>query len=129
VVPIGPVVAINSITMKPLYVCPSARAKVTLEGNLKVRALLDNGSEVNLMPQRVFKHLDLPIDKDIQWRINTYDTGSKTEAHGCLGVCHGVSVDLGGVEAKVPIFVVEECNQDLLLGAPVGTILCACGLC
>jgi hypothetical protein len=47
-----------------------------------------------------------------------YNTGSETEAHGCLGVCHSVSVDLGGVEAKVPIFVVEECNQDLLLGRP-----------
>lgn len=116
--PVSPVVAINSITTKPLYACPSARAKVILEGDLKVHALLDNGSEINLMPQRVFKHLDLPIDEDIQWRINTYNTESETEAHGCLGVCHSVSVDLGGVEAKVPIFVVEECNQDLLLGRP-----------
>ena len=27
-------------------------------------------------------------------------------------------VDIGGVEVKVPIFVVETCGQDLLLGRP-----------
>ena len=47
-----------------------------------------------------------------------FNTGSETEAHGCLGVCHAVPVDIGGVEIAVPVFVMEESNQDLLLGRP-----------
>jgi hypothetical protein len=116
---VPPIIAsINSTTLTPLYACPSGRAKVLLDGHLKVNSLLDNGSEVNLMPRRIFERIDLPIDADIAWTINTYNTGSETEAHGCLGVCHSVPIDIGGVEVKVPVFIVEESNQDLLLGRP-----------
>ena len=116
---VPPIIAsTNTTTLTPLYACPSGRAKVLLDGSLKVNSLLDNGSELCLMPRRIFEQLDLPIDTDIAWRINTFNTGSETEAHGCLGVCHAVPVDIGGVEVKVPIFIVEESNQDLLLGRP-----------
>jgi hypothetical protein len=115
---VPPVVHINASTITPMYACPSGRAKVMVDGHLRVDALLDNGSEVNLMPQRIFEQLDLPIDTDIGWKINTFTTGSDTEAHGCLGVCHAVPVDIGGVEVRIPIFIVENSNQDLLLGRP-----------
>ena len=50
------------------------------------------------------------------------ETGSSWEmnAHGCLGLCHAVPVDIGGVEVKVPIFVMEDSEHDLLLGRPMG---------
>ena len=35
---------------------------------------------------------------------------------GLIGVCHDVSVDIDSVEVKQPIFVVEHCNNDLILG-------------
>ena len=37
---------------------------------------------------------------------------------GVLGVCHDVPVDIGGVEIKQHIFVVEHTNADLILGMP-----------
>ena len=115
---VSPIIQVNSATMAPLYACASGRAKAVVNGGLKVDSLLDDGSEVNLMPWRTFEQLDLPIDKDISWRISTFNTGSETEAHGCLGVCHSVPIDIGGVEVKVPVFIMSDSNQDLLLGRP-----------
>ena len=37
---------------------------------------------------------------------------------GSIGVCHDVNVDVGGIEVKQHIFVVEYCNSDLILGRP-----------
>ena len=105
---------------KPLYACPSARAKVILNGEIKVNALLDNGSEVNIMSSRLFKQLDnLPIDTDdLKWKINAFNTKDEADASGILGLCHKVSVDIGGVEVDVPIFVMKDSVQDLLLSRP-----------
>ena len=105
--------------VKPLYACPSARAKVVLNGEIKVNALLDNGSEVNVMSGQLFRQLDNPpIDTDVKWRINAFNTADEAKASGILGLCHKMSVDIGGVEVDVPIFVVEGSVQDLLLGRP-----------
>jgi hypothetical protein len=113
-------VNVNSGHLKQLYACPSGRAKVTLDRELSVYSLLDNGSEVNMMPRRVFEQMDLPIDTEIRWRIDTYDskTNAELDEHGPVGVCHDVPVDIGGVEVKQPIFIVEYCNNDLILGRP-----------
>ena len=69
------------------------------------------------MLRRIFEQIDIPIDTDIPWRINTFNTGSDTEAHGCLGVCHAVPIDIGGVKVQVPIVIVEEWNQDRAHGS------------
>jgi len=89
-----------------------------LDGQIKVNSLLDDGSEVNVMPRRTFDNLDFPIDTSIQWDINSF--GSKSLPEGCVGVCHDLPVDIGGVEVKVLVFVVEESGHDLLLGRPWG---------
>ena len=78
----------------------------------------DNGSEVNMMSGLIFALTDLPIDTDIRWRINAYNTDSDLEASGPIGVCHDVPINLGGVEVKQHIFVVEHSNADLILGRP-----------
>ena len=64
--------------------------------------------------------MEIPIDTDIHWRIDTYDskTNAKLDEHGPIGICHEVSVDIGGVDVKQPIFIVEHCNNDLILGRP-----------
>jgi hypothetical protein len=104
---------------RPLYACASARAKVVLNGEIKVTALLDNGSEVNIMSGRLFRQLENPpIDTDVKWRINAFNNADGDKASGVLGLCHKMSVDIGGVEVHVPIFVVEDSVQDLLLGRP-----------
>ena len=117
---------VNSVDTRAFYACPSGRAKVTLDNQLQVTALLDDGSELNLLPRRIFERLDIPIDTEIDWRINGYDTKAREELEtldrkgNLLGVCHDVWVDIGGVAVKQHIFVVEYTNADLILGRPWG---------
>jgi hypothetical protein len=54
---------------KAYYALPSGRAAVVLDDQLKVRVLLDNGSELNIMSEEIFRKMDYPIDGNIQWRI------------------------------------------------------------
>ena len=115
---VPPIVEINNASLVPFYAAPSGRVNATLNGQVKVGSLLDDGSEVNIMPRRTFEKLDFPIDTDIEWKISSF--GAKSPPDGCVGVCHGLPVDIGGVEVKVPIFVVEESSHDLLLGRPWG---------
>jgi hypothetical protein len=35
-----------------------------------------------------------------------------------FGVCHSVSIDIGGVEITIPVFVLEGAAQDMILGRP-----------
>jgi hypothetical protein len=119
-------VNINSIVSKPLYACTSGHAKVLLEDSLKVDALCDDGSEINLMPRRTFERLNIPIDPEIDWRIdgfaeaeNVAEAKKVAEANSneLLGILHGVEVNIiGGVSVRVPIFVVENMTADLILG-------------
>ena len=71
---------VNSITNNPLYACSSGRAKVLLEDTLKVEALCDDGSEINLMPQRIFEKLNIPIDTNIDWRIDAMHQQKKPQS-------------------------------------------------
>jgi len=102
-----------------LYTCGSGRARVMVDDAIKVDALLDGGSEVCLMPCCIFEKLNLPIDTDINWNIHGYDqpeqTKKEVEAKGAVGVCHDLKLSIGGVDATLPVFIVEHCNSDLLL--------------
>src|SRR5436305_10455299 len=104
----------------PLYACASARAPVTIDKRLEAEALLDDGSEVNLIAKRAFDELGLPIDTEVAWKITGYNeqTEAKLSDGGVIGVCHDVSVNIGGVGIPVHLFVVEHCNSDVILGRP-----------
>jgi hypothetical protein len=109
----------NSTMGHHLYACPSSHAKVTLDSSLGTWGLFDNGSEVNLIPRRIYERMDnLPIDTDIDWTINAYHQSRKAPPNGMIGVIHALSIDVGGVEVKIPVFVVKEAFRDLILGRP-----------
>jgi hypothetical protein len=66
-----------------------------------------------------------PIDTEIDWTINGYDSNAEAEAKdlkkkgNLIGVCHNVKVDIGGVEVKQHIFVVYRLGSaELTLGRP-----------
>jgi hypothetical protein len=102
-----------------LYACPSSRAKATLDGTLGTWGLIDHGSEVNLIPRRIYDLMDnIPVDTDIEWTINAYHQSGKAPPNGMIGVIHALSIDVGGVEVKLPVFIVEDAFQDLILGRP-----------
>jgi len=113
-----------SAVEKSLYACPSARTKACLDDKVEVEALLDDGSELNIMAKAAFEQLQHPIDTEINWRINGYDTKAEEEIAdlekkgNLIGVCHDVLVDIGGVAVKQHIFVVRHLSTDLILGRP-----------
>ena len=107
----------SSVNQVSLYACPSSRVKVTLNASHSCWSLLDDGSEINIMPWRTWERLNYPIDTDIQWRVNSFE-GRKDENGAVLGVCHGLPVDIGGVEVKTHVFVVENCEHNFILGRP-----------
>jgi Aspartyl protease len=116
---ITPSAQVNSIISKPLYACASGRVKVLLEDSLKVDALCDDGSEINLMPRRTFERLNIPIDPEIDWRIDDFVEAEKAieaNSNQLLGVLYGVEVNIGGVNMRVPIFIIENMTVDLILG-------------
>ena len=81
-----------------------------------MKALIDSGSEINIMPRRTYDRLgDFPIDTDIKWSLRTMDMNSDCRV---IGVCHRIKVCLGGADVVVPVFVVEDSNSDLMLGRP-----------
>jgi len=104
----------------PLYACASGKAPITIDRTIKLEALCDDGSEVNLIAKRAYDELQLPIDTEISWRISGYneETEAKLNDAGVIGVCHEVPVDIGGVEIPVHLFVVAHCNSDVILGRP-----------
>lgn len=57
------------------------------------------------------ERLQLPIDKMINWFINKYngETNATLEAK-LVGRCHDVSIDIGDVEIKLPVFMIERGN-------------------
>ena len=82
--------------------------------------MLDMGSEVNLIPKRVFDTFDYPIDTDIRWRISGYD--QKTQDHlmgsGLFGILHDCPVEIGGIMVRLHLFVIQDAVPNLLLGRP-----------
>ena len=87
---------VNAGYLKQLYACPSGRAKATLDHTVDAHSLLDNGSELNMMRRRIFERTDLPIDTEIRWRIDKYDskTNAELNEHGPNDVYHEVPVNI-----------------------------------
>ena len=87
-----------------------------LEGAKRVKMLIDSGSEMCVMSKRLWDEFqdELPIDRDVAWSIGS----ANAMRDRVYVVCHSVSVNVGGVEVDVPIFVLEEVAQNLILGRP-----------
>ena len=53
---------VNSATTKTFYACPSGHVEILLHKQLNIYGLLDNGSEVLMIPRRVHERLELFIE-------------------------------------------------------------------
>ena len=101
---------------KHLYACASPMVIGKLEGAKRVKMLINSGSKMCVMSMRLWDELqdELPIDRDVAWSIGS----ANATRDRVYGVGHSVSVKVGGVEVDVPIFVLEEAVQKLILGRP-----------
>ena len=71
--------------------------------------------------------MDYPIDGNIQWRINGFDSKIEQELDErynldgrgqVLGVLHDIPVNVGGITVKQHIFVISYLPAGLILGRP-----------
>jgi hypothetical protein len=84
-----------------------------------VPALLDSGSEVNLMSMAVYRSGGWPVERECGWEVNSVnDTNKKL-----WGARERVMVCIGNLVEPVNIFVHETLPQSVILGQPFITEL------
>lgn len=104
--------------IKPVYAWPSGHAKVLLDKQINIYSLFDNGSEVLVMPRCVHDiSIFLSTWHSIGVIMGTILRQMRFWKKSDL-LDHNFGIDVGGVAAKVPVFVVEHCNLDIILGWP-----------
>ncbi|GBG76988.1 hypothetical protein CBR_g23319 [Chara braunii] len=93
------------------YVLGSEKLKVIVNG-VGMEAIVDDGSESTVCEDKVARRLGLDIDRSVAM---TMISANKLR-QPALGVCHKAKVIVAGVEVTVPVFTVENCSLELILG-------------
>ncbi|CAM6128800.1 unnamed protein product [Calypogeia fissa] len=84
-----------------------------------VKALIDFGSEVNLMSREVYEEGGWLIDKDIDWKINSVNSTKNP----LFGACPDMKVKFCNVVEPQNIFVNDTLSYSVILGQPFITAL------
>lgn len=79
-----------------------------------IRALIDSGSEVNLMSMKVYNEGLFPVDRDIEWGVN----GINADRNALWGACPSVSTRIGNIVELMNIFVHVNLPYPIILGQP-----------
>ena len=83
-------------------------------------ALIDHGSEINLMSKSLYQKGKWPIDIDHGWRIRATNNSSGD----LYGACPNVKVTIGDVRDEQNFFVQDMSSYPLILGQPYITAVC-----
>jgi hypothetical protein len=84
-----------------------------------IRALLDTGSELNLMSKETYLRGQWMIDRDIKWNVNTVGANKNP----LWGACPEIIIKLGHIEEAINVFVFETLPYPVILGIPFITEL------
>ncbi|GBG83432.1 hypothetical protein CBR_g37145 [Chara braunii] len=93
------------------YVLGSGKLNATVNG-IRMEIIVDDGSESTVCENKVVRKLGLEVDRSVAM---TMVSANKLK-QPALGVCHKANVIVAGVEATVPVFTVEHCSSELILG-------------
>ena len=96
------------------YVISTPRAPVRFNTEARYEALLDTGAEINVMTKEVAMRENLPIRANPLLKMVSH-TGHRRDF---IGVCEDVLVNIGGMKTRVPIFIVDGADHQLVLGQP-----------
>ena len=101
-------------SLKKLYACASPTVMGKIERKLKVKMLIDSGSEMFVMSPDLYERAKglLPVDTEIRLSIGS----ANTTMDKVFGVCHSVAVEVGGIEIPVPVFILEGASLEFFLG-------------
>ena len=103
---------------KPLYACATPRCKGSIEGSVE-QALIDCGSELCLLSKNFFDTLDIDIDLEIDWLVESANS-TRSRVHR---LWREVEVSVEGVKKVLPFFVMENLVEDVILGRPWGRMV------
>ncbi|MCO5611723.1 hypothetical protein L7F22_065981 [Adiantum nelumboides] len=84
-----------------------------------ILALVDHGSEINLMSKTLYQKGKWPIDLDHGWRIRA----ANTQPGFLYGACANVKVTIGDVSDEQNFFVQDQFSYSLILGQPYIVVL------
>ncbi|GBG73679.1 hypothetical protein CBR_g17021 [Chara braunii] len=101
----------EELETKKFYKLGSGQLQAVVSGK-KMRALVDNGSESTVCRDSIAKELGLEVDRGVFMPMVVADN----KLQPAEGVCHNPLIEVAGVEATVPIFLVKECSSELILG-------------
>ncbi|KAI4200204.1 MAG: hypothetical protein LQ350_004062 [Teloschistes chrysophthalmus] len=90
--------------------CPEVTAEVN--GQTLLKGIVDSGSEINVIGARQARTAGLSwMEEPVMSMLGV--TGGVRKF---LGVCRAAPINIGGAVREVPVFVVEECDYELILG-------------
>ena len=100
--------------LKELYACASPTVMGIIGGKLKVKMLINSGSEMCVMSRDLYERVKglLPVDTEIRWSIGS----ANSTMDMVFGVCHSMAVEVGGIEIPLPVFILEGASQEFILG-------------
>ena len=100
--------------LKVLYACASPTVLGKIEGKLKVKMLIDSGSEMCVMSRDLDKREKglLPVDMEIRWSMGS----ANSTMDKAFGVCHSVAVVVGRIKIPVPVFILQGPSKEFILG-------------
>jgi hypothetical protein len=84
------------------------------EGKETVVALIDHGSEINLMSTEFYKQGRWPINTNHGWKIRAATKATED----LYGACPNVKVTIGDVEIDQHFFVQDSASHEVILGQP-----------
>ena len=96
------------------YSTPLRELKVTLNGIHEELGLLDDGSEIVVIREDIWKASQAKINSQIKTRMQTAN-GSIQEMPGCVEM---LEIDIEGVKTWVHAFVIPDAPYRILLGCP-----------
>ncbi|KAG2335643.1 hypothetical protein BDR05DRAFT_855710, partial [Suillus weaverae] len=88
--------------------------RVTLNGTHSELGLLDEGSEIVVIREDIWKKTNAPINQNVRMRMQTANGGSQ-EMAGCLEM---LEIDVAGIKTWAHVYVVPDAPYRLLLGRP-----------
>jgi Protein of unknown function (DUF4100) len=99
----------------PFWARAATETKIKLgELNDHVLALIDHGSEINIMSRGAYDKGKWPIDTDHGWVMRAANSG-RTRLHGA---CPAVPTKIGDVEVEQNFFVQNLSTYPIILGQP-----------
>ncbi|GBG79900.1 hypothetical protein CBR_g30165 [Chara braunii] len=94
------------------YILGSGTVQTTLNDEVVLHGVIDNGSEAVIIDEGLSVRLGLDLDRSYQFEIETAD-GRKQKV---AGVCHKAAIEVEVLRVMMPVFAVRDCSAELLLG-------------